>query len=90
MRRRLHDFLARRGSHDLRPQPSLLRADPPSPANTADVDPRLLVLFAEPDGFKSWPELIAWLERRAAELRTERAKLQAQLTAAQAFVRFKP
>lgn len=93
MFRWLHDLLAQREPQDLRPRPALLRPDPPHAIKLdVDADPRLLAMFdlEDPAGIKSWAELVAWFEWRAADLRAERANLQAQLAALQSFARYKP
>lgn len=78
-------------AQDLMPRLDKLALVSPYAACTDDTDARLLAMLQATDGygFKSWTELIAWLESRVRTLQSDKANLQRQLAATQSFVRFR-
>lgn len=90
MFRWLHDKNRAR-PQDLLPRPDKLVPVPPHTVCRDEADARLLAMLdaTEASNFRSWPELIEWLEGRAHTLRSEKTSLQRQLAATQSFVRFK-
>lgn len=77
MFRWLQNRMAHGTPQDLRPRPRMLAPEPPRAISINEADQRLDAMLSDKDfGFRTWPELIAWLEHRAASLRDEKANLQ--------------